>query len=78
MLAISSLLSRAFIIRTPAIWEQKSRTLEDEKHVFNVPSWIIIPAGLQHGPIITRSVEKPFGFYMVRLDKGDPSDINPA
>jgi hypothetical protein len=52
--------------------------LEDEKHVINSPSCIIIPAGLQHAPIVTKNVEKPFGFYTVRLDKGDPSDINPA
>jgi hypothetical protein len=53
-------------------------TLEDEKHVFNAPSCVIIPAGMRHGPIVTKSVEKPYGMYMVRLDKGDPSDINPA
>jgi hypothetical protein len=53
-------------------------SLEDEKHVINAPSCIIIPAGLQHGPVVTKKVEKPYGFYMVRLDKGDPSDINPA
>ncbi len=53
-------------------------TLEDEKHVINVPSCVIVPAGMQHAPIVTKKVEKPFGFYMVRLDKGDASDINPA
>jgi hypothetical protein len=51
-------------------------TLEDERHVINTPSCII--AGLQHGPIVTKNVEKPFGFCMVRLDRGDPSDFNPA
>jgi hypothetical protein len=53
-------------------------TLEDEKHVIHVPSCVIVPAGFRHGPIITKKVEKPYGFYMVRLDKGDPSDVNPA
>jgi hypothetical protein len=53
-------------------------TLEDEKYVISAPSCIVVPAGLQHGPIVTAKVDKPFGFYMVRLDKGDPSDINPA
>jgi hypothetical protein len=52
--------------------------LEDEKHTFSVPSCVIIPAGMQHGPKVTKSVEKPFGMYMVRVDKGDASDINPA
>jgi hypothetical protein len=53
-------------------------TLEDEKHIVSVPSCVIVPAGMPHGPIVTKKVDKPFGFYMVRLDKGDPSDINPA
>jgi hypothetical protein len=53
-------------------------TLEDEKHVISEPSCVIVPAGLQHGPIITKKVEKPYAFYMVRLDKGDPSEVNPA
>jgi len=52
--------------------------LEDEKHVVSAPSCVIIPAGMQHGPILTKKVEKPFGAYMVRLDKGDPSEINIA
>jgi hypothetical protein len=53
-------------------------TLEDEKHLVSEPSCVIVPAGMQHGPIITQKVDKPFGFYMVRLDKGDSSEINPA
>ncbi len=53
-------------------------TLEDEKHLVTVPSCVIIPAGMQHGPIVTKKVDKPFGFYMARLDKGDPSEFNPA
>ena len=52
-------------------------TMDNEKHVINKPSYVIVNAGLQHGPIVTKQVEKPFGFYMVRLDKGD-ADINPA
>jgi hypothetical protein len=52
--------------------------LEDEKHIVNRPSCVIIPAGMQHGPVVTRSVEKPYAMYMVRLDKGNPSEINPA
>ena len=39
---------------------------------------VIMPAGMRHGSIVTKSVEKPSGIYMVRPDKGDPSDINPA
>ena len=51
---------------------------EGEKHIISTPSYVIIPEGLQHGPINTRKVERPFGFYMIRLDKGDPSEVNPA
>jgi hypothetical protein len=53
-------------------------TLEDEKHIVSAPSCVIIPAGLPHGPIVTRKVEKAYGAYMVRLNKGDSSEINVA
>jgi hypothetical protein len=53
-------------------------TLEDEKHLVAASSCVIVPEGLEHGPIITKKMDRPFGFYMVRLDKGDPSEINPA
>jgi hypothetical protein len=53
-------------------------TLEDEKYVFNAPSRVIILAGMRHGPLVTKKVETPFAIYMVRLDKGDPSEINVA
>ena len=53
-------------------------TMEDERHLISEPSCVIIPEGLKHGPIVTRKVDKSFGFYMVRLDKGNPSEINPA
>jgi hypothetical protein len=53
-------------------------SLEDEKHVFSTPSCVIVPAGLQHGPIVTKKVDKPYAFYMIRLDKGDATEINPA
>ena len=52
--------------------------MENEKHIISAPSCVIVPAGVQHGPIVTKTVEKPYVFYMIRLDKGDPADINPA
>jgi hypothetical protein len=51
---------------------------EQEKHVIDVPSIVICSAGFTHGPIITKKVDRPFGFYSVRKDKGDASEINPA
>ena len=53
-------------------------SLEDEKHVFSTPSCVIVPPGLQHGPIVTRKADQTYAFYMIRLDKGDASEINPA
>ncbi len=53
-------------------------TMEGEKHVINEPSYVIIPEGLSHGPIVTKKVDRPYGAYMVRLDKGDPSEVNIA
>jgi hypothetical protein len=53
-------------------------SLEDEKHVVSTPSCVIVPAGLQHGPIVTKKADKPYVFYMIRLDKGNASEINPA
>ena len=53
-------------------------TLENEKHLVNSPSCVIVPEGIEHGPIVTKKVDKPFGFYMIRLDKGDSSEVNPA
>jgi hypothetical protein len=51
---------------------------EQEKHVINAPSFVICKAAFSHAPIVTKKVDRPFGFYSVRLDKGDASEINPA
>jgi len=51
---------------------------EKERHVIDSSTAVICPAGFVHGPIVSRRVEKTFGFYMIRLDKGDASEINPA
>jgi hypothetical protein len=51
---------------------------EQEKHIINAPSFVICKAGFAHAPIVTKKVDRPFGFYSVRLDKGDASEINPA
>jgi hypothetical protein len=51
---------------------------EQEKHVIDVPSLVICRAGFTHGPIVTKKVDRPFGFYSIRQDKGDASEINPA
>jgi hypothetical protein len=51
---------------------------EQEKHIIDAPSLVICKAGFTHGPIVTKRVDRPFGFYSVRQDKGNSSEINPA
>ena len=51
---------------------------EQEKHVIDVPSIVICNAGFAHAPIVTKKVDRLFGFYSVRKDKGDASEVNPA
>ena len=33
---------------------------EQEKHVFNTPSIVILPAGVPHCPLVTKKIDKPF------------------
>ena len=40
---------------------------EEEKHVFDKPSAIVVPRGLPHCPIVTRSIEKPYLCMAVSL-----------
>ncbi|NLT68718.1 MAG: hypothetical protein GXX84_19165 [Acidobacteria bacterium] len=57
---------------------------EHETYVFNEPTAIIIPAGLPHGPFITRRMYSPkgFGLWSVQLgiqraeDKAAPAGAN--
>jgi len=52
-----------------------AKYLFEEKYV---GSFVICKAGFSHGPIVTKKVDRPFGFYSVRQDKGADSEINPA
>ncbi|MBI4295801.1 MAG: hypothetical protein HY667_01645 [Chloroflexi bacterium] len=40
---------------------------EQEKHVFTVPTAVVIPGGLPHCPIITRRIDKPYLCMAVSL-----------
>jgi hypothetical protein len=40
---------------------------EEEKHVFNKATAIVLPGGLPHCPIVTRSIEKPYLCMAVSL-----------
>lgn len=39
-----------------------------ERHIFNTPTVAIAPAGFPHLPLITRWVDKPYGFFVICLD----------
>jgi hypothetical protein len=41
---------------------------EDERHVFNKPTAVLAPKNLIHLPLITRWVDKPYGFIVLSLD----------
>ncbi len=38
-----------------------------ERHVFNKPTVVICPQGFPHLPLITRWVDKPYGFFVICL-----------
>jgi hypothetical protein len=40
---------------------------EHERHIINKPTAVVCPAGLPHNPIVTRWVDKPFGFLLMSL-----------
>jgi hypothetical protein len=43
---------------------------EQEKHVFDTPTAVVVPRGLVHCPLITRRVDKPYGFSAISLNTG--------
>jgi len=40
---------------------------EHERYLFDRSSAIVCPAGVPHGPIVTRWVDKPFAFLLINL-----------
>lgn len=40
---------------------------EHERYLFDKSSAVVCPAGLPHGPIVTRWVDKPFAFILINL-----------
>ncbi len=41
---------------------------EGEKHVIDSPTVVILPPGFPHCPLVSRKVDKPFGFLAISLD----------
>jgi hypothetical protein len=44
---------------------------EAEEHIIAAPSIVVIPSGMPHLPMVTRKVDKPFGFLAVSCDAKD-------
>jgi hypothetical protein len=40
---------------------------EHERYIIDEPTAVVVPAGLAHNPIVTRWVDKPFGFLLMSL-----------
>jgi hypothetical protein len=40
---------------------------ERERHIIDKPTAVVCPAGVQHAPIVTRWVDRPFGFLLMSL-----------
>ena len=51
---------------------------EQEKHVFNTPSVVILPAGVPHCPLVTKRIDKPFGHGHIILGPDDKVDWWPT
>jgi len=51
---------------------------EQEKHVFNTPSVVILPAGVPHCPLVTRRIDKPFVHGHIILGPDDKVDWWPT
>ncbi len=49
---------------------------EGEKHVFDTPTVVVVPAGFPHNPMITRKADKPYGFLIISLNgEHKPTDL---
>jgi hypothetical protein len=42
---------------------------DHERHVITEPTAVVVPAGMPHGNIVTRWVDRPFGFLLMSLGK---------
>jgi hypothetical protein len=40
---------------------------EHERHIIDKPTAVVCPAGMPHNPIVTRWVDRPFGFLLISL-----------
>jgi hypothetical protein len=50
---------------------------EREEHVFKVPSVVIIPRGMPHGPVTVKKVDKPIVHYHIGLAAGYKAESLP-
>jgi hypothetical protein len=40
---------------------------EHERHIIDKPTAVVCPAGVAHNPIVTRWIDRPFGFLLMSL-----------
>jgi hypothetical protein len=40
---------------------------EHERYIIDKPSVVILPAGVAHGPIVSRWADRPFAFFSINL-----------
>jgi len=45
--------------------------VEEESHIVTVPQVIVCPAMFTHAPVITKKVDKTYGFFLIRRDTGE-------
>jgi hypothetical protein len=41
---------------------------EEEKHIINKATAVVVPRGLIHCPVVTKKVEMPFSFFLISLN----------
>jgi hypothetical protein len=44
---------------------------EEEIHMVNTPLVIVCPSMFTHAPVITKKVDKPYAFFLIRTDTGE-------
>jgi len=47
---------------------------DGEEHIIAAPSIVVLPAGVSHMPMVTKKVDKPFGFLAISLSAGEKTE----
>ncbi len=49
---------------------------KQEMYPFDIPMCVVCLAGMEHAPLITKKVDKPYAFFLIRRDFGGRTDPN--